>query len=340
MDEAPPTPRDERPVWRRVLPFVLALGLTSLLIWRLDLGAFLRHLGGVNYPAFLAFCWTFCLLLLAADSLATSYVYSRTVCPVRFRELFLIRGASYLPSMLNHHVGQAWLTWYMSRAYHAPLWRVAGATLLVYATTFGCLFIFGGVSLLFDHNEAPWLAPLLAVAAVSGIGYLVVIRIKPSFLAKRQVLAPLFDVGVSGHLVALALRLPHVAVLFLGTWLPFRFFGVDIPPGAAFAYVPVLMVVSALPVTPQGVGTRDWFSLHYFSQYGLGDQADQEAAVAATTLSFAVAISLFQAALALALMHRALRVLHQPAHPQAPVDTVTEREEARLLNASSRDSEP
>jgi len=305
------TPRDDRPLWRRLLPLVLAVGLTALLVSRLDLAAFVRHLRDVNYAGFLAFCWSFCLLLLAADSLATSFVYSRTVCPVRFRELFLIRGASYLPSMLNHHVGQAWLTWYMSRAYGAPLWRVAGATLLVYGTTFGCLFFLGGISLLVDGTAAPWLVPLLAVAGAGAVGYLVVIARKPAALTRRQVLAPLFEVGVSGHLLAFALRLPHVVVLLLGTWLPFRFFGVDIPPAAAFAYVPVLMVVSALPVTPQGVGTRDWFSLHYFSQYGVGSEAEREAAVAATTLSFAVAISLFQAVLALVLMHRALRVLRR-----------------------------
>ncbi len=305
------TPRDERPLWRRVLPLVLAVGLTALLVSRLDLTAFVRHLRNVNYAGFLAFCWTFCLLLLAADSLATSFVYSRTVCPIRFRELFLIRGASYLPSMLNHHVGQAWLTWYMSRAYGAPLWRVAGATLLVYGTTFGCLFLLGGISLLVDGATAPWLAPLLGVAAVGAVSYLAVIALKPKALARRQVLAPLFEVGVTGHLLAFALRLPHVMVLMLGTWLPFRFFGVDIPPAAAFAYVPILMVVSALPVTPQGVGTRDWFSLHYFSQYGMGSQAEREAAVAATTLSFAVAISLLQAVLALVLMHRALRILRR-----------------------------
>ena len=321
---APPAPHDERPLWRKILPFAVALGLTALLIWRLDLQAFVRHLQGVNYLGFLAFCGVFTLLLLAADSVATAFVYSRTVCPVRVRDLFLIRGASYLPSLVNHHVGQAWLTWYMARAYKAPLWRTAGATLLVYATTFASLFLFGAVSLLFDHNEAPWLLPVLAGVFVAGIAYLVVLHIKPPFLAKRQLFAPLFDVGIRGHMAALVLRIPHMAVLFAGSWLPFHFFGVDIPPGAAFAYIPVLMVVSALPITPQGVGTRDWFSLHYFSQYSSGSQADQEAAVAAATLSFAVAISLFQIVLALALMHRALRMLGpQTAEPAERTDAST-----------------
>ncbi len=319
LSSQPPT--DERPWWKRLLPFGVAAILTMLLVLRLDLTAFLTQIKQANYALFVVFCCGFVLCLLCADAFATSFVYRRTVCPIGVRELALVRGASYLPSLLNHHVGQAWLTWYMSRAYRAPLWRVAGATLLVYATTFASLFLFGALSLCFDHTQTSWLLPLLVVGGVSGIAYLIVIRIAPLSLAKHQVLAPLFEIGVKGHLQALAMRLPHMLVLFLGSWIPFAFFGVKIPPGAAFAYVPILMVIAALPISPQGVGTRDWFALHYFSQFATGETVQgREAAIAATTLSFVVGISLFQAILALTLMHRALRVLaktHAGVEPHA-----------------------
>lgn len=308
--ELPPPPRDERPWWRRALPFVIAVALTAYLVTKMDLAAFVKHLRGVDYVSFLGFCWGFSLLLLSADALATSFVYSRTVCPIRFRELLLIRGASYLPSVLNHHLGQAWLTWYVARAYRAPLWRVAGATLLVYGTIFGWLAVLGSISLLFEQSQAWWLGPILGLIGVSGIGYLVVIWRKPAFLLRKQFLAPLFEIGITGHLQAFAIRLPHILVLFLGSWLPFRFFDVDIPPGPAFTFVPILMVVAALPITPQGVGTRDWFASHYFAKYGPGDPAEQVAAVMATTLSFVVAISLVQVVFSMLLMHRALRVLN------------------------------
>ncbi len=304
------SPRDDRPWWRRALPLLFAVALVGLLLVRLDLHAFVQHVRSVSVPGFAAFCAVFTVALVAADALATSFVYQRTVCPITFREFFLIRGASYLPSLLSHHVGQAWLTWYLSRRYQAPLWRVAGSTLINYATTFASLFLFGTVSLLFEHNAAPWLTPVLAVVAVAGLAYLLALRIAPPSLARRQLLAPLFDIGIRGHLEAVALRIPHMLVLFAGSWIPFAFFGVHIPPGAAFAYVPVLMVVAALPITPQGVGTRDWFALHCFSQYGPGSPADQQAAVVAATLTFAVGITLVQAVFSLALMPRALRLLH------------------------------
>ena len=150
---------------------------------------------------------------------------------------------------------------------------------------------------------------MLVVGTVAGLAYLAVIHRAPKFLAKRQVLAPLFDVGVKGQLAALALRLPHMVVLFLGSWLPFWFFGVKIPVGAALAYVHVLMIIVALPVTPQGVGTRDWFALAYFAKFAEGAMSERESAVAATTLSFAAMISILQAVFGLFLMHRALRIL-------------------------------
>jgi len=290
----------------------------AFLLYRLDLARFLQHLQRVNYAAFIGFVAAFNLALLTADAFATSYVYRRTVCPIRFREFWLIRGFSYLPSLLNHHVGQAWLTWYLSRRYQAPLWRVAGATLLVYATTFGSLFLFMTVSLLFDHEKIPWLAPTVIVAAVAGLAYLIVIHVAPPYLARKQMLAPLFEVGVRGHLLALVLRLPHMVVLFLGSWLPFYFFGVDIPPGVAFAYVPVLMVVVALPITPQGVGTRDWFCMHYFSRFAPGSAEDQAAAIAATTLTFAVALTILQIVGSLLLMRRALAMLGPPTDSPPP----------------------
>jgi hypothetical protein len=297
------------------MPFVVAVALVGLLAWRVDLRAFARAFRSVNVAGYVGFCVAFLVANLAADSLATAFVYRRTVCGVSARDFFLIRGASYLPSLLNHHVGQAWLTWYVARAFDAPLWRVAGATLLVYATTFGSLFVFGAVALLFDPRETPWLGPTMLAGTLAGLAYLGVVYAAPARLARRQLLAPLFELGVRGHLEALALRLVHTAVLFLGSWLPFYFFGVRIPAQAALAYVPVLMFLVALPITPQGVGTRDWFCLAFFARFAAGEPSEREAAVAATTLSFAVAIALVSAVFSPVLMQRALRSLDARKKP-------------------------
>ena len=297
------------PLWRRLLPFATALALLAFVLFRLDFAAFWRAVSSTHYVLFFLFTIAFNLALLAADVLATMHVYQRLVCPVRYAELFVIRAASYLPSLVNHHVGQAWLTYFMSKIYKAPLWRVAGATLLVYATTFGCVFLIGAASLPFNHGRVSWLAPTSLAIGLAGLAYMALIALKPKIMRARQATQVLVESGVRGHLLALVYRVPHVVVLFIGTWVPFAFFGVQIPLTDALAYIPVVMLVTALPITPQGVGTRDLIALQLVASYAPGAPEEQAAAIAATTLSWACALTLVQAGFSPLFMRKAQRML-------------------------------
>jgi hypothetical protein len=297
------------PLWRRLLPFVLATALVALVLMRLDVGLFVRQLGRANYVGLIVFATTFTFLLLAADTFATVGIYRRTVCPISFRHLFVLRAASYLPSLLNHHVGQAWLTYFLSKVYRAPLWRVAGATLLTYATTLPCLLLFGVLAAPFNAERIPWLVPVLATLTVLALLYLGVIAAKPRFMRAWEATAPLVETGVRGHLLAFVYRLPHMMVLFAGSWLVFSFFGIRIPLAHALATVPLVMLVAGLPITPQGMGTRDILSIELFSRYASGTPEAQTAAVAAATLSWACALTLIQLVVSSIFMRKARRLL-------------------------------
>jgi hypothetical protein len=293
------TATERRSIWRTVLPFVVALVLVGFVLSRLDLHAFLVHLKRVSSPFFFPAVITFVIALCAADSFATVLVYRGSVANIRFRDFFILRGASYLPSILNHHLGQAFITLALARIHGVALARVAGATLLVYASWMGCILGLACIAILLVGKPLVWLAAPLG----AGIVYLIILQIRPARLAQNRVLAPLFEAGVKGHLVALASRLPHLAVLFLGTWLPFWFFDVRIPVEAAFTYVPIIMVAVTLPLTPQGFGTRDVLAATFFEPYGpAGSQADRLAAIAACTTAWGIAITLVDIVFALALL--------------------------------------
>jgi len=303
-------PEKAAPAWRRAAPFVLALGLSAFVLGRLDLHAFARHLASVNAPAFLLFATVFIFALLTADTFATVLVYRRSVAPIRFRDFWILRGASYLPSMLNHHVGQAFITYFLARRHGTPLARVAGATLLVYASWSGCVLGLGCLALWLNGQSLLWVAAVLG----AGVLYLALIAARPRRLAETKLLAPLFEAGVTGHLVALLSRLPHLVVLFLGTWLPFRFFGVTIPFAAAAAYIPIIMVAVTLPITPQGFGTRDLLAAALFARYAPGDtDSARLSAIAAATTSMGVAITLVEAVLGFLLLRFATKDLEKRA---------------------------
>ena len=308
-DLSPPATRPQ-PLWRRALPFLFALGLIAWVGSRVDRQAFMLALSRTDVPAFVGFGLLFTLCLLAADAFATAGVYRATVADVSTADIFVVRGASYLPSILNHHIGQAWLTWFIARVKGASLWRMSGATLVVYATTFGGVFAVSLPGALLARDRVPWLPPTVLGIGVAAALYLLVIWRRPAVLAERQLLQPLFELGVRGQLVHFIRRLPHVLVLFIGTWVPFEFFGVHIPPLDALALVPVLMLVVALPLTPQGFGTRDWLAVTLFAGAGTsGQPGATEAAVLASTLSWGVLLTLLQAPIGLVLMSSARKRL-------------------------------
>jgi hypothetical protein len=302
------------PWWRQLLPFALALALIAFALSRLDLRVFVSHLVAVNAPAFLFFGALFVIALLSVDSFATVIVYQRAVAKVRFRDFWVLRGASYLPSMLNHHVGQAFIVYYLSRRYGVPLSLVAGTTLLVYASWIGCLLGLGSVAIWLNDQPLGWIAAVLGV----GVLYLIVLAIRPARLARMKLLAPLFEAGVSGHLIALVARLPHFVVLFLGTWLPFFFFDVNIPARAAVKAIPILMVVVTLPLTPQGFGSRELVAAFFFERFAPGATDDERrAALVAATMSWGVVLTLIEALLGLVLLRRVTRHLMRPREPGA-----------------------
>ena len=96
---------------------------------------------------------------------------------------------------------------------------------------------------------------------------------------------------------------------FLGTWLPLRFFGVNVPLYEALAFVPVIMLVQTLPITPQGLGTRDVVAIELLAGYVDGPPEQGRAAVAAATLSWACSLTLVQLLISPLFMRRARRLL-------------------------------
>jgi len=295
-------------LWRRLLPPLLAAALLCFVLWRIDWAAFVGYLARAHYPAFVAFMAAFVLALLSADVLAARYVYRRAVATLSFRELWAARAASYLPSLLNYHLGQAWLTYFLSRGYGVDLRRVTGATLLAYASWGGCILVLGCIAWTAAGRSTGWLALPLG----AGLVYLALLALKPAPLGRNRVLGPLFEAGVRGHLVAMALRLPHLVVLFVGTWLPFWFFGVRIPLEVALTYVSILIVALTLPITPSGVGTRDALAAAFFAPYAAGASAEQQlAAVAASTTCTAAVLVLIEAAVGMVFMRRASRLLRE-----------------------------
>ncbi|HEU4538973.1 MAG TPA: lysylphosphatidylglycerol synthase domain-containing protein [Polyangiaceae bacterium] len=295
------------PLWRRALPWVVALALGAFLVSRTDLHAVARALGSVNGPAYVAFVLAFVVAVWAADTLATWRVYRR-VCPaLPWRDLLVVRAASYLPSLVNYHVGQAYVTYLLARTYRTPTARVAGGTLLIYATLLGNLILIAALGLPFAAASAPWAAGFVLPLGLGVFAYWGVLALAPRALAGREALRPLFDAGVGGHLRLMLWRLPHVAVLAFGFWANYWFFGIATPLLPSLTFIPILLLVSAMPITPQGAGTRELVALKLLAPFALVD--DKAAPVLAAGVAWVAVSTLCYAALGLVHLRRAAGLL-------------------------------
>jgi uncharacterized membrane protein YbhN (UPF0104 family) len=115
--------------------------------------------------------------------------------------------------------------------------------------------------------------------------YLAIIAGAPTALAKREVLAPLFDAGVRGHVIAVLARLPHVILIVLGHWFALLVWDVPVPFAIAATVMPAVVVAGVLPISPAGLGTIQAALVYFFSDYATGADAD---ARAASILAFSI----------------------------------------------------
>jgi uncharacterized membrane protein YbhN (UPF0104 family) len=73
--------------------------------------------------------------------------------------------------------------------------------------------------------------------------------------------------------------------MVIGHWAAMRVWGLDVPFGVGIAIMPLVVIVSVLPISPAGLGTAQAALVYFFQDYAEGATADDRAAV---VLAFAI----------------------------------------------------
>ena len=190
-----------------------------------------------------------------------------------------VRGATYLLVLINYALGQGGFGYYLYRG-GVSAQRAVGATLFLLGTTLASLLIMTfGVWIVADArsaNEQMWWTIAIAMAAF-GV-YLVIVASRLKFLARREVLAPLFDAHLAGHALAIVGRLPHVIAIIFAHWGAMRMWGIPMPIEVGFTFFPAVVLASTLPISPAGLGTMQASIVFFFADYTPGATADERTA--------------------------------------------------------------
>lgn len=273
-------------VLRRLWPWLVGVAIVVVIATQVPLDQFRRSLSQGPHIALAATELGIAVLVLLTDSFSTWIGMLGLKIRWPLGQTLWIRGATYLLVLVNYAVGQGGFGYYLYRS-GISVRRAVGATLFLLGTTFAALLtltfgiwaVTGGST----ANDEMWWT--LVVAMIAFALYLVLIATRVGVLARREVLAPLFDAGIEGHLLAIFARLPHIAIVVLGYWAPMLVWGIDVPFLAAITLMPAVALAAVLPISPAGLGTTQAAMVFFFSSYAPGETEDQRVA---SVLAFGV----------------------------------------------------
>ncbi|OGR24115.1 MAG: hypothetical protein A2139_07025 [Desulfobacca sp. RBG_16_60_12] len=208
------------------------------------------------------------LITLLADGYATRISLAVTGVNWRLGKVLATRGTTYLLGLVNYALGQGGIGYYLYRDGITGD-RMTGIVLFMLIINFGLICLLAALGVVaqglahYPHiiSLAVWFFFILTSF------YLTIIAVAPKTLQRFRGLAPLWQAGVSGHLTAAAGRLPHLFILVLGHWGALRLWGIALPLDQAIILIPTVLVISALPLTPVGLGTTNAAQVILFSPY-------------------------------------------------------------------------
>jgi uncharacterized membrane protein YbhN (UPF0104 family) len=292
---------------RRYLPWLIALAVLGFLVREVKPEALRDAFRHGAYAALSVYIVFELAVVLPIDAFASRVALAEAGVRRPWSEVLLARGSTYLLGLLSYVVGQGGMGFYLART-GVPLARSAGAVLLLMIANAIVLAVLGAAGLLIELNRGglagvPHGLLLLTIGGLLAglVIYLAVIAARPRWLVERGALAPLFEAGLGGHLRASAARAPHMLLLAALHWGAFRIWGIAVPPVRGLALNPLVLLISALPVTPGGLGTTQALQVLFFSSYSAAPTPEgKAAAVLAFSLVHHVVSLIVQAAIGLA----------------------------------------
>jgi hypothetical protein len=295
-------------------PYVVAISLLVYVFYRVPLTTMwtqLRLYGGWELVPVVFGCVWLAFLL---DCLAIWKTVSWSTCPIGFREVLNIRGATYLLAAVNYHLGQGGFVYFLHKEKNLDLARAFGVTLLLMGAEFVTLVTPAAIGV-WSSGQAQMAAlrPYLAVAAGLFLLYLIVVAAKPGWLTRFRVLEPALNSGVGGNFKAILIRFPHMAVIFGVHWAALAIFGVRLPLAEGLACLAAVFFVVVLPISVQGLGTGQVAAVVLLSAYAPGGEGQ----VLAYSLSVWALGVLTQVIIGLVFARKGLRMLRsQPGRGQ------------------------
>ena len=260
-----------------IIAGVLTLVIFALIFRRVPLDRLADALRQADYRVFLALMIPNTLFYFAWDTLVLSVVIRWFHAPVPYRQLLPVRAASYVVGYFNTNLGRGAMAAYLSRRLQAPLLELGSTVIFLVLTEYTQLVLWAMLGIVGFRAEVT--SGLLAAAAGVAAFWIVFflytkLHVTPSWLFQRA-FAPrqwsifrTFRLATVGRLAQVVLlRAPMFVVALVAHYYAAQAFGIFIPFGQMLAFLPVIFMIAALPITVAHLGSTQAAWIFFFSQY-------------------------------------------------------------------------
>jgi uncharacterized membrane protein YbhN (UPF0104 family) len=291
---------------RRFLPWLIAAFLIYFLFQRYPVNEVLAAASHVNATAFLGFILFYFIYIGLTDIWSLNLILNRFGIHSRFKNILELRLASYPPMILNYGVGQGVLAYMIKRKYEESFVKVSSVLLyilmidLYWAFTFTFCGSFFYEPVLNGHDlvvwiRSAWLGVSVLLLALFVFWRLPLLEDKMKWLKAQNLFHTFHRAKSSDYFMVMLWRFPlHCAT---STYLYFLAlcFGVNISFVKVVTLLPLIEAVSAIPITPSGIGTSQIATVLLFQDHVSGGavaegQVSGAEIILAMSLLFTIAI--------------------------------------------------
>lgn len=286
---------------RRALPYILGLGLLIYLIHLVSLNRFVEAVSRGRYEYFIPASIFFFLLVFFIDVLGTKLLIDRSVIYTTFREALIVKSISGLVGFMNQAIGQMSIGYYYHKKSGLPFFYVGGALLLLLFIDVISLTIALGLNVKEEIIYVSSVVPYLIIGLILLIPLYLIIRffimwifkydklkVSTILMSNRigQLLGALILIPYTDLVTVLMARIPRVFLKAFYIVLSLWFFNIKVPYAEGLSLILLSLFVSAIPVTPSGLGTFQGMSILLLEKYG--DRADILASTLASNMVFII----------------------------------------------------
>lgn len=278
--------------WARLWPVALTLVIFAVIFLRIPFHRFVEALSAARLLPFLGLMAGFSLFYFAMDTLVLLKMIRWFHGPLGYRELLPVRASTYLVSIVNTQLAQGALALYIHRRFLTPLGEIAGTVALLILLEVTGLVLFATAGMLTFPGAVPagLFGVPVALALLWSALWLVARGSLGAAAASLRESVPFgtFRRARARHcLTILALKAPIFLFSLFVHGVALTLFGIHIPPLRLLAFLPIVFLIGALPVTVAHLGTSQAAWIFFFRDHA--PEADLLAYSLASHLTFMLA---------------------------------------------------